>query len=139
MESPDQRNLKTRNIVFFDGECHLCNGFVDALITRDPAHRLQFASLQGETAQALLAPEDRVQLDTVIYFEAGEIYRRSTAVLKVLSKLGGPYVLFNLLRIVPGFLRDFIYQGVAKNRYAWFGQREFCRIPQPEERAYLLP
>ncbi|MBK9322283.1 MAG: DUF393 domain-containing protein [Bdellovibrionaceae bacterium] len=35
-------------IVFFDGICHLCNGFVGLLIKREPSDHFQFASLQRE-------------------------------------------------------------------------------------------
>ncbi|KHD89632.1 MAG: thiol-disulfide oxidoreductase [Bdellovibrio sp. ArHS] len=132
-------DLKMRNVVFFDGVCHLCNGFVDAVISRDKTHFFLFAPLQGVTAEKLLSPADRTNLDTVIYFEKGRIYRRSAAVLRILSGLGGAYRIFALARIIPGPLRDLLYNYVAKNRYHWFGEREFCRLPTPQERSYLLP
>lgn len=131
--------FKNRNIIFFDGVCHLCNAFVDSMISQDKAHIFQFAPLQGETAKVLLSDQDRNSLESVIYFESGAVARKSTAVLKILIKLGGLYNFLRLLWIVPGFLRDVIYNLVAKNRYKWFGEREFCRIPTPEERSYLLP
>lgn len=131
-------DLRLRNVVFFDGVCHLCNGFVDAVISRDKDHKLLFAPLQGTTATDLLPASDRVTLDTVIYYEAGRIYHRSSAILKILTNLGGPYKLLALGWILPEFLRNLAYNWVAKNRYAWFGQREFCRLPTKEERTYLL-
>ena len=135
----EKAELVQRNVIFFDGVCHLCNAFVDAVISRDPRHHYLFAPLQGSTAEELLPPEDRVKLDTVIYFEAGKIYHRSSAVLKVVSGLGGVYKLLALAWIIPGPLRDLAYNYVAKNRYAWFGEREFCRLPTSEEKSYLLP
>jgi predicted DCC family thiol-disulfide oxidoreductase YuxK len=126
-------------IVFFDGVCHLCNGFVDALISRDTEHRLKFAPLQGETAQRLLAAADRLELQTVIYCEAGQIYKRSNAILKIAHKMGGIYYLLMVGWLLPKGLRDLLYNFIAKQRYAWFGQREFCRRPLPEEQPYLLP
>ncbi|WP_413587395.1 thiol-disulfide oxidoreductase DCC family protein [Bdellovibrio sp. HCB274] len=136
MENVD---AKMRNVVFFDGVCHLCNGFVDAVITRDPEHRFLFAPLQGTTAEKLLPAQDRVSLDTVIYYESGRIYHRSAAVIKILSGLGGVYSLSRVGWIIPGLFRDALYKIVAKNRYAWFGHRDFCRLPTPQERGYLLP
>ena len=115
-------NLQSRNVVFFDGVCHLCNGFVDAVISRDKGHVLSFAPLQG----------------SVIFYEGGKIHHRSSAILKILTKLGGPYTLFGLGWIIPGFLRDLLYKWIAKNRYAWFGERNMCRFPTPAERSYLL-
>ncbi|WP_415063822.1 thiol-disulfide oxidoreductase DCC family protein [Bdellovibrio sp.] len=132
-------DLKMRNVVFFDGVCHLCNGFVDAVISRDKSHVFLFAPLQGTTAAQLLSNEDRTKLDTVIYFEAGKTYYRSAAILKVLSRLGGGYKLFAAATLIPAPLRDVFYNFVAKNRYSWFGKRDLCRLPTPEERSYLLP
>ena len=131
-------NLQSRNVVFFDGVCHLCNGFVDAIISRDKEHILAFAPLQGSTAKELLPEAHRLKLDTVIFYESGKIHHRSHAILKILTKLGGPYKIFGLGWIIPGFLRDILYNFIAKNRYAWFGERNVCRIPTPAERSYLL-
>lgn len=132
-------DLHKAQIVFFDGVCHLCNGFVDSVITLDTNHVLYFAPLQGETAQALLPAQDRVHLDSVIYYESEKIYTSSTAILKILIKLGGLFELFRFFWIIPRPLRDFVYKIIAHNRYRWFGKREFCRFPLPEERGYLLP
>ncbi|HWU43532.1 MAG TPA: DCC1-like thiol-disulfide oxidoreductase family protein [Bdellovibrio sp.] len=128
-----------RNVIFFDGICHLCNGFVDAVILRDKTHFFKFAPLQGTTAEQLLPLKDRQDFETIIYYESGKLYYRSTAVLKILSGLGGIYRLSAIFWIIPASIRDFFYRIVAKNRYAWFGQRDFCRLPTPEERDYLLP
>lgn len=134
-------NLKNnqRRIIFFDGECHLCNGFVDALISRDLHHKLSFAPLQGETAKDLLSLQDRQDLNTIIYFESGKAYYRSDAVLRALCQLGRGYKLFRIFTLLPRFIRDSVYKWVAKNRYSWFGKEDVCRIPLPEERQYLLP
>lgn len=126
-------------IVFFDGVCHLCNGFVDAVIVRDPQHHFAFAPLQGSTAEKLLPAKDRKNLDSVLYYENGEVFRESTAVLKILSSLSGPFKIWNLAFIIPRPVRDFTYRQVARRRYKWFGEREFCRLPLPEEKSYLLP
>lgn len=131
--------LHKAKIVFFDGVCHLCNGFVDSMITLDTNHTFYFAPLQGETAQKLLPAQDRAQLNSVIYYESEKLFYSSTAILKILIGLGGVFRIFKLFWAVPRPLRDFIYGIVARNRYRWFGEREFCRLPKPEERSYLLP
>lgn len=132
-------DLMNSNVVFFDGVCHLCNGFVDAVIGRDKRHLLFFAPLQGSTAEKLLSTNDRTKLDSIVYFESGKTYYRSKAVVKILVSLGGAYKLFSLALFIPGPIRDIIYNLVAKNRYSWFGKSEFCRLPTSEERSYLLP
>lgn len=132
-------NPKMKNVIFFDGVCHLCNGFVDTVISRDKKHLFLFAPLQGITAQELLSVQDRESLDSVIYLEAGKAYYQSSAIIKILVGLGGGYRLFSLAQIIPAPLRDFFYRWIARNRYAWFGKRDFCRLPLPEEKSYLLP
>lgn len=132
-------DLSMRKVVFFDGVCHLCNGFVDAVISKDKKHTYLFAPLQGTTAKDLLSEKDRTDLDTVVYFEAGKLYYRSSAILKIMTGLGGVYKLLAVAWILPTPLRDFLYKIVAKNRYSWFGERDFCRLPTPDERSYLLP
>ncbi len=131
--------LRKAKIVFFDGVCHLCNGFVDSMITLDTNHTFYFAPLQGETAQALLPAQDRAHLNSVIYYESEKLFYSSTAVIKILVGLGGVYRIFGLFWVFPRPLRDFVYGVIARNRYRWFGTREFCRLPRPEERLYLLP
>lgn len=128
-----------QRIVFFDGVCHLCNGFVDLVMTRDKNRHLAFAPLQGTTAATLLASKDLQSLDTVIYYENGILYKKSSAVLKILSTLPGLHKLWTALFVIPRPLRDLIYNYVAQRRYSWFGERQFCRFPLPEEKSSLLP
>lgn len=130
-------------ILFFDGYCGLCNGFVDFVMARDPRAVFRFAPLQGETANARV-PDDAVPYGdpgaprSIIYWEDGRIHRRSDAVLFALPRLGGVWKLVRLLRVIPRPLRDFVYDFIARNRYRWFGKRETCRLPGPGERERFL-
>lgn len=126
-------------ILFFDGVCGLCNRFVDFSLNHDPAGRVLFAPLQGSTAAGLLPKEDTENVDTVVFHEEGRLYRRSSAVVKLLSRIGGGWnVLSWLLWIVPKPLRDLGYRITAKYRYRIFGRKDSCRLPTPEERERLL-
>lgn len=126
------------DIVFFDGICNLCNGFVDFVVRRDPLALLKIAPLQGKTASLLLDPKQVQALASIVYLEEGKYWQESTAVLKILGKLGGLWRLAHLLRIVPSPIRDAVYRLVARNRYSWFGKKDTCRMPTPEERAHFL-
>ncbi len=132
--------MKTQKpIVFFDGICHLCNAFVDILIKQDPLEHFLFAPIQGETAQKILTPEERKNIETVILYENEKKYRQSEAVLRIFAILGGFYKIFLFGYIIPSPLRDKIYSWIAKNRYRWFGRRDFCRLPEAHEKNRLLP
>ncbi|MBL8848059.1 MAG: DUF393 domain-containing protein [Planctomycetaceae bacterium] len=126
-------------IVFFDGVCGLCNSSVDFVLRHDPQGRLRFAPLQGETAARLLPADDRANLGSLVLWEDGRAYRRSTAVVRILTKLGGIWaVLGAALWVIPSPLRNAGYRVVAKLRYRLFGKKETCRLPSPEERGRIL-
>jgi predicted DCC family thiol-disulfide oxidoreductase YuxK len=125
--------------VYFDGYCNLCNAAIDFLIRHDRRQRLKFASLQGETAAKRLPPEFTQELGTMVYQEGDRVWKESSAALRSGIALGGIYSVGWLALVVPSFVRDPIYRFIAKHRYQWFGKRETCRLPTPEERARFLP
>jgi len=123
-------------VIFFDGVCNLCNAFVDFVIHRNSAYR--FSSLQGKTASQIL-PQKMIQdLPSVVLQQGDQIFTESTAALKVLKSLGGLWSLTSVFLLIPRFLRDPIYRFIARHRYSWFGKRDTCRLPTPEERSRFL-
>ena len=127
-------------IVFFDGVCGLCNQAVDFLVSRDRKHVLRFAPLQGETSQRLLNVPPGADYSTMVLWDRGQPYRRSDAVARALMHTGGLWrFLGTLLWCLPRPLRNWGYNVIARNRYRWFGQKESCRLPKPEERALFVP
>lgn len=131
-------NLREENIVFFDGLCNLCNKSVDWVIRRDKRNVLKFAPLQGETSKKLLHATDGQEFNSIVYYHKGVIYQRSTAFIKLMVHVGGGWKLMYLLMVFPGFIRDFVYNIIAKNRYKWWGKKESCRLPTEEEAAKFL-
>lgn len=126
-------------IVYFDGVCGLCNRFVDFLIRKDTKHRLLFAPLQGETAAKNLGVDPNQEFDSVIFSEGGKLRYKSSAALRIMSTMGGAWKLMRIFLIIPGFIRNFVYDIIANNRYKLFGKKESCRIPTKEERQRFLP
>ncbi len=125
-------------IIFFDGVCVLCNGFVDFVIQRDHDRLFRFSPLQGEKAKSTLPEVYIKDLNTVVLWSQGEIFNQSDAALMVLVQLGGIYSLMRIFWLVPKGIRDFFYRLAATRRYLWFGKRAVCRLPSPEERALFL-
>ena len=126
-------------IVFFDGVCGLCNRAVDVLLRADRRHVLIFAPLQGETARRLLQIAPDTPFDTVVLLDATGRHEKSNAALRICRHLGGWWRLWLVCYVVPEALRDAVYSFIARHRYAWFGQRDSCRLPTPQERARFLP
>ncbi|MFC5270457.1 thiol-disulfide oxidoreductase DCC family protein [Adhaeribacter terreus] len=127
-------------IIFFDGVCNLCNGFVQFVIARDPEGYFQFASLQSEAAKPYLerCNISGEQLASVVLFENGKCYTQSTAALRILKKLPGSWKLFYAGIVLPAFLRNATYNFIARNRYRWFGKQESCWLPSPELKSRFL-
>jgi predicted DCC family thiol-disulfide oxidoreductase YuxK len=125
---------KSRPVILFDGVCHLCSGWVQFAIARDPAANLCFAPIQSVHGQDFLRrrglPLDR--FETFYLIDGGVVLEKSTAVLRMLGYLNWPWPLLKVVWIVPRPLRDWLYDRVARNRYRWFGRRETCLVPTPE-------
>lgn len=128
-----------QSIVFFDGVCGLCNRTVNFLMARDRDGVLRFAPLQGETAARLVPAEVRSDLNTFVFSDRGQLFYRSTAMARILMKIGGFWKLAGAtMWLVPAPLRNLGYRGVAAIRYRLFGKSESCRMPTPDERARFL-
>ncbi len=130
----------SKPIVYYDGLCGLCDGFVRFVVARDRLGRYQFAPLQGETARLRLG--DELPLDalrTVVLAEDSALRVKSDAALAILAGLGHGWQMVRALRVVPRPIRDWVYDFIARHRFQWFGRREACRIPGLEERDRFLP
>lgn len=121
-------------IILFDGVCNLCSGAVQYVIKRDFQHRFRFASLQSPFGQEVLKHFNLQanEMKSFILYENGKIYTKSTGALKVAKRLKGLSRLLYSLIIIPVFIRDAVYNVIARNRYKWFGKKEACWLPTPE-------
>ncbi len=131
------------HIIFFDGVCNLCNGFVDFILRQDNNRRFRFASLQSDIAREYLKGYPDILTgddpDSVVLLSPdGEVYTQSDAVLRIAGILGGAWKLLLAFQVLPVGFRNRIYRWVARNRYAWFGKRGTCRIPSSEEAQSFL-
>ncbi len=131
-------NPKQTGILYFDGVCSLCNKFINFLMVADKGNSLQYSPLQGKTAEKNLDSVYLDKLDTIVYQEAGKFYSESDAVIRAVSGMGGIWKFVLLIKLIPKFIRNPIYRFVAKNRFQWFGKKDACRIPTPEERGKIL-
>lgn len=126
-------------IIFFDGVCNLCNASVNFIIDRDKRKVFGFASLQSEFAKQKLASYPLFPaLESILLLKDGRLLVKSDAALEIARHLGGAWPLLAVFRVVPKGIRDSVYNGIARNRYRWFGKRESCRIPTPELKERFL-
>lgn len=134
-------NKQQAPLVLFDGVCNLCNGAVQFIIRRDPSAKIKFGALQTAAAAALLtrnqlAPDS---LETIVFIDdKGEVHQRSGAALRICKHLSGLWPLMQVFLVIPPFIRDPVYNFIARNRYRWFGKRDSCMMPTPDLRSRFL-
>jgi len=131
---------QNKKIILFDGVCNLCNGSVVFIIKRDKKDVFRFAAIQSDEGQELIQKYniDTSKVDSILLLDGETYYAKSTAALKIARHLKGGYPLLYGFMILPRFLRNWVYDIIARNRYKWFGKKESCMIPTPELKAKFL-
>ena len=134
-----QTNIR-ENIVFIDGYCIVCNRFADFVLKADRKFRFHLATIQGATFESVRAryPELNEPPDSIIIKIGDRIFSKSTGVLKLMGMLPFPYNILKAFLLVPRVVRDPVYDLVARKRYRWFGKRESCRVPGPDDQQRFL-
>jgi predicted DCC family thiol-disulfide oxidoreductase YuxK len=130
-----------KKIIIFDGVCNLCNNTVLKVIKYDKKNIFLFTALQSDKGKEIInhLGIDLSKVDSIILYEPGISYDiKSTAALKIMQEFKGFWVLSRLFLMTPEYVRNVIYDFIAKKRYKWFGKRENCMIPTPELNAKFL-
>ncbi|EPE61938.1 hypothetical protein L479_01669 [Exiguobacterium sp. S17] len=109
------------------------------ILNRDSAGNFHYASLQGEAGQEI-RKRHRIPdtVDSIVLIKDGVPYLKSDAAIRIAERLDGNWRMLRFVRLVPKPLRDFGYDIIADNRYRWFGQKETCKLPTPEERSRFI-
>lgn len=127
-------------IVLFDGLCNFCNAGINFIIKQDKKKIFRFAALQSEAGQKLLEEYNlpKEGFDSVVLIDGGKVYKKSSAGLRVYAMLPWYWRWSQAFWIAPRFIRDGVYDFIARNRYKWFGKKEECMLPTPEVRNRFL-
>lgn len=130
----------THGIVLFDGTCAFCERAATFIARRDPHGYFLFGASQSRQAGPLLAAHGlrRETARSLILIEDGRAYLRSTASLRIASRLAFPWSLARVLLVVPVPIRDAVYRGVAAVRHRIAGRSNACDIPPPAIRARMI-
>lgn len=131
---------KHKKLILFDGVCNLCNNSVQYVIKRDQKNTYLFAPLQSKVGQQIIEQFqiDTVKTDSILLYTNGKLYSKSTAALKVAATLGFPTNILSIFIVIPAFIRNWVYDFIAKNRYKWYGKKEACMIPTPELKSKFI-
>lgn len=121
----------TSPILIIDGVCAVCNNFARFVDRFRPECRFMCAqnekTIEVLTAYGITAED---AMTSIVLIENGKVYRGSDAFIQLLLEMSFVFQAIGLiLRIVPRFIREFVYSAVANNRYRLFGKRDECSIP----------
>jgi predicted DCC family thiol-disulfide oxidoreductase YuxK len=125
---------RTNAIVLFDGDCAMCSRWVRFITQEEQEPLFRFAPLQSSVGHSLLQTHGfgsnyRESIVVIEGSSAGaRVFTKSSAVLRILGGLGGFWSIFVLWRVVPGPMRDWFYDQVAKSREQLFPAPETCAI-----------
>ncbi|PJI92506.1 putative DCC family thiol-disulfide oxidoreductase YuxK [Yoonia maricola] len=128
-------------IAVMDATCALCSWGARMIHRLDQSGEIRIAPIQSDTGAALMRENglNAADPDTWLFIENGTVWRDFDALIRVGQRSGGMGRIFALLKILPRPVRDWLYQRVARNRYAMFGRGDMCALPDPAFRARLLP
>jgi predicted DCC family thiol-disulfide oxidoreductase YuxK len=125
-------------IVLFDGECNFCNRSVQFIYERDKKGAFRFASLQSKIGAELLSKHGLADLgvSSVVFIKDDKAYIKSSAGLRICKHLKGLWPVMIIFLVVPKFIRDWVYDGIAKRRNKFV--KEKCAVPTGEFKARFI-
>ena len=132
---------KGKKIILFDGVCNLCEASVQFVIKYDTKDVFRFVALQSDLGIAIVKHIglESKNIDSIILYEPGIAYNyKSTAALEIAKNLGGFFHFGTIFKLIPNGLRNLLYDYVAKNRYQWYGKKEYCLVPTLELKSKFL-
>ena len=129
-----------KGIILFDGYCNFCSRSVMFIIRRDRKAHFTFAPSQTPGGQKTIQEFHLGELarHSIVLIEQGNVYKKSSAALRIARRLDGAWSLFYIFMIIPKRIRDGMYDLIARNRYRLFGMRDRCFVPDPELRERFL-
>jgi predicted DCC family thiol-disulfide oxidoreductase YuxK len=109
-------------------------------VSHERGPTLRFAPLHSSFAAAVLSAHPSLAgLDSVLLVEDGRLYFRSEAALRIARHLRRPWCGLALLRLVPRFVRDAVYDALASRRHRWFTRKGACLRPAGAAAERFLP
>ena len=128
------KEIDTKPILLFDGYCNLCNNSLQFVIKHEKKADLYFSSLQSDKGIELLKQHhiNPIEVDSLILIHNNFVFTKSSAALRLTPYLKGLYPLLYAFLIVPPFIRNAVYDYVARNRYKWFGKSDSCMMPNKD-------
>ena len=117
-------------IIFYDGDCGLCNGTVRWIKNKKKGSVFQFTPL--EHFQKIKDSKFKIKLpkhyDGIIFISNDTVYLKSNAVFRILFELHPIWKILYPILWLPHPIRDFFYDLIAQNRHGFFQGKNQCKI-----------
>ena len=125
------KSENSKTIILFDGICNLCVYSVQFIINRDSEDVFRFASIQSQIGQKFIKNYsiDIKKNDSIILINDIKVKYRSTAFLSIVTQFKGFWKITFIFYLIPTFIRDILYNFIAKRRYNLFGKKNQCIVP----------
>ncbi|MBF9031112.1 DUF393 domain-containing protein [Rhodobacterales bacterium HKCCE3408] len=127
-------------VAVMDATCAICSFGARMIHRLDRTGAVRILPVQTDLGAEVLRFYGLTPYDPETWlFIDGAVWRDFDAMIVAGAKMGGLGYLLTPLRLLPAFIRDWLYRRLARNRYALFGRADLCAIPDPGLRARLLP
>ena len=124
------------SIVFYDGDCGFCNSSVQFILNKRKKE-FYFSPLQSDFAKNKLEQSGiKINMDTIYYAKSGKVYERSSAAMQICKGLKGLWPIMVIFYVVPRFIRDAVYNSIAKRRHRI--RAGYCMLPSAEEQKLFI-
>jgi predicted DCC family thiol-disulfide oxidoreductase YuxK len=123
-------NERGEHIVFYDGDCGLCQRTVQFVLKHEKQNSgILFSSLHSDFTKAFFSDRGLPlpNFSTFYFYSNGMLSEKSTAALRLATFLKFPYSFLRIGFLCPKFLRDSVYSSIAKRRNKWF--QSTCILP----------
>lgn len=119
--------LHKQPLLMYDGDCALCNHLIQFYLKREKKQELNFVPLDSPTSEMLNEHFGlKSAKDSMVLIRGYNAYIKSCAALRLSGYMKGLWPLLQVFLIIPPFLRNPLYDYVAKRRLKWFGIQQAC-------------
>jgi predicted DCC family thiol-disulfide oxidoreductase YuxK len=119
------RTPDATDVLLYDGSCGLCHRSVRLILAEDR---------RGTAFRFAPLPEDEAKSSAIVKTADGRTLTRSDAVIHILHRLGGLWRVSAMVSgVVPGVVRNTMYDGVARIRYRIFGRTKNACPLMPQD------
>ena len=122
--------MNTQNpILLFDGDCKICNFWVQFIQKRKPKNKFKYIPLESDKGQTNLTNFNvSSSIDSIVFIWNNKAYIKSNAAFQILKQFNVWWRFLLIFWIVPRPIRDWGYDFIAKNRHRFFVTKKECEI-----------